>query len=86
MGYGYDPEGSRYCSRCGVATHAPDPPHLCKDLRERYERQAKAVTIIVEILKTRFPDLPNEGGILPEWWDEVALDIVQALAGRDLGT
>lgn len=68
---------SRYtCERCGADENTLNPPHLCRDIRKRHERQAKAVAIVAAILEDiEFID--------PE---VVALEIVQALSGRDLGT
>lgn len=75
----------RKCVRCGADVHPPDPPHVCADLAARYERQAKAVAAVKAILVAAAP--PGYGmqpGI--EWHDDTALAIVEALAGRDLGT
>lgn len=69
---------ARYtCERCGADENTLNPPHLCKDIRKRHERQEKAVKIVTDIL---------DGYEFTYHPEEVALEIVQALAGRDLGT
>ena len=69
------------CARCGAMCNTLDPPHLCPDLAKRYERQKAAVELVREILgryrvRIRFPAVQ----------EQIALDIVKALSGRDLGT
>ncbi len=67
----------RKCPRCGGDIHAPDPPHLCKDLAERYARQKAALDLVIPILEATYgPGFRHEN---------VALDIIRALSGRDLG-
>jgi len=67
-------DARRHCPRCGADVHAPDPPHLCKDLRERQERQEKAITLIEGIL-----DHYRTGGNR-----EPAEEIYRVMSGRDL--
>lgn len=40
----------RACGRCGQELHAPDPPHLCKDLQVRAKRQERYVRIVKDVL------------------------------------
>jgi hypothetical protein len=40
----------RQCPRCGKDIHVPDPPHLCKDLRVRMERQERVIGSIRSVL------------------------------------
>jgi len=71
---------ARYeCPRCHEACFTTDPPHLCSDLRKRHDRQAKAVALIVDVLDRYY----IESGYDPE---TVALEIIGAISGRDLGT
>lgn len=68
------------CERCKTVTFTTDPPHLCKDLKERYARQKKAVDKISNIIA---PYLLLETS---EEVEEVALKIVKAISGlSDLG-
>lgn len=72
----------RHCVRCGADVHPPDPPHLCKDLAKRLERQQKAIAMVTDILVMAGTDDSDP----IEAHREVAERIVEALAGRDLGT
>jgi transposase-like protein len=67
-----------WCQRCKQESNTLDEPHLCKDLKKRYERNAKAVKLVQEVL---------DKWLLDEFADteELAAEIVKALAGRDLG-
>lgn len=75
---------ARYtCERCGADCNTMDQPHLCKDVRKRYERNKKSVDLVAVILEKRFGEANG-------WWDEsfyqeVATEIIKALSGRDLG-
>lgn len=75
---------SRYqCTRCGETCFTTDPPHVCKDIRKRLERQTNAVERIRTImLDYGLSDADVGGNTL----DDVALAIIGALSGRDLGT
>ena len=69
------------CPRCHQPVFSTGPEHLCADLAKRYERQKAAVELVREILgryrvRIRFPAVQ----------EQIALDIVKALSGRDLGT
>jgi hypothetical protein len=71
---------ARYqCERraCREIVHTTDPPHLCKDLRQRLARQQQALALIMPILA---PFVERTGDT-----EEVALRVIKALAGRDLG-
>lgn len=68
----------RVCPRCGADVHVPDPPHLCPDLAKRFERQKAAFDLVIPILEATYGP-----GFIHE---KVALDIIRALSGRDLGT
>lgn len=69
---------ARYeCVRCHVVYHDSDGPHLCKDLKTRFERQEKAHGVIRGII-----EIGIAGGFYPS---EMASDILTALSGRDLG-
>jgi hypothetical protein len=73
------------CVRCGEMGNTLDPPHLCWDLKKRYERSAKAVAIVADILeKSIGPYLIDDPWERDEV-ESIAADIVKALAGRDLG-
>lgn len=63
-----------FCERCNADCNTLDPPHLCKDLKKRYERQAKAIAKINAIFE-RYGLGANE---------ELAVDIVRAISGLDL--
>lgn len=73
------------CQRCGAISNTTDKEgHLCKDLAKRYERQAKAVDLIMPILQELVDDT---GGV---WLDEehlqnYALEIIKAIGARDNG-
>lgn len=80
---------ARYeCVRCKAVCHTTDPEHLCADIRKRYERNAKAVALVAEILGRHFG---TPAALAHEKADEdvlhliAAYEIVKALAGRDLG-
>lgn len=74
---------ARYtCTRCGVECNTTNEPHLCKDVKKRYERQAKAVAIVNDILMDNFYDEENYSN---GYYELVAVAIVKALSGRDLG-
>lgn len=76
---------ARYtCQRCKAVCNTTDDPHLCADLKKRYERQAKAVSLVKEILRKHVYD-DEYGTYRDEYYDEVAIEIVKALSGRDLG-
>lgn len=78
---------ARYtCDRCGVECNTTNDPHLCADLKKRYERQAKAVKIVSDILRDNL-NLTDEGGYdYPnEYYDVVSIAIIKALSNRDLG-
>lgn len=72
-----------WCQRCKQESNTLDEPHLCADLKKRYERNKKAVEIVKNIFNqynfNGMPDLDETN------LDDVAADIVKALAGRDLG-
>lgn len=72
---------ARYtCQRCGVVEFTTNPPHLCRDLRKRLERNTEAIAIVRAVLEQ------HEGAMVTQdLMDEVAPDVVKALAGRDLG-
>jgi hypothetical protein len=73
---------ARYtCQRCGADCNTLDQPHLCKDVKKRYERNAKAVAIVVEVLVTYFKGTTMK----PEYLEGLATEVVKALSGRDLG-
>ena len=59
-----------------------DPPHLCADIKKRYERSAKAVKIVSNILFNNFYETGIEDS---SHFNDVAAEIVKALSGRDLG-
>jgi hypothetical protein len=62
-----------------------DPPHLCADLQKRYERSAKAVAIVADILEKDIgPYLLDDPWTRKEV-EDIAAEIVKALSGRDLG-
>jgi hypothetical protein len=70
---------SRYeCQRCHEVCFTTNPPHVCKDIRKRHERQAKAVELVVGVLA-------QYGLRQVDAREAIALDIIKALAGRDLG-
>ena len=69
---------SYICQRCKVRCYTTDEPHLCKDLKSRLARQTKAVAIV---RTTILDNIECDPGVA----DIVALAIVEALAGRDLG-
>lgn len=70
------------CVRCGVMGNTLDPPHLCADIKKRYERNAKAVEIVSTILFNNFYEAGIED---PSYFNDIAAEIVKALSGRDLG-
>lgn len=73
---------TRYtCNRCGTVDFTTNPPHLCKDLRKRLERQQKAIALVMGVLH----DACLEGTDMIVVDEFVAIDIVRALSGRDLG-
>jgi transposase-like protein len=77
---------ARYtCKRCKADCNTLDDPHLCKDLKKRYERNAKAVTLVMDVLKEYRVDIamPLNGGASTA--EDLATAIVKALSGRDLG-
>jgi transposase-like protein len=79
--YGSDLAMARYwCQRCGEESNTLDEPHLCKDLKKRYERNAKAIAIVVDILT---PELHSR--ITKDEVEAMAAEIIKALSGRDLG-
>ena len=64
------------CARCGALLNTTTAEaHLCADLAKRYARQAKALDAIQVVFEKH--------GIVAS--DEVGLDIIRALSGRDLG-
>lgn len=79
------------CGRCHKsvstldANGQPAEPHLCADLRKRYERQRAAISLVVGVLQEAAP-AGYSMKPLGEWHQETAEKIVTALAGRDLGT
>ena len=74
---------ARYvCSRCKAVENMLNEPHLCKDLRERYERQAKATDLIAEVLDRH---ITYREGFLDHDKRAIARDILKAISGRDLG-
>jgi len=60
--------------RCGETCFTTNPPHLCRDIRKRHERQEAAVRLVVEILAGEYASDEDR-----------ALAIIAALSGRDLG-
>lgn len=38
------------CERCGERIGTLDPPHLCADVRRRYERQERLIALIEGVL------------------------------------
>lgn len=68
-----------WCERCKQESNTLDEPHLCADLKKRYERNKKAVDSIVQILRDNELDLWDRN------FEDVAVKIIKALAGRDLG-
>jgi hypothetical protein len=63
-----------------------DEPHLCKDLKKRYERQAKAIEIVVKILETYYDeDYVARADDPPFTHTDVAAEIVKAIGSRHLG-
>jgi hypothetical protein len=73
---------ARYtCERCKADCNTLDDPHLCKDLKKRYERNAKAVEIVSNILRNMLYDENTDH----YYYDDVAVEIVKALGNRDLG-
>lgn len=71
---------ARYtCPRCHATANTTTlGGHLCADLAKRLARQTKAVESVTAILER---DVHEYDGLL----EDIALDIVKALAGRDLG-
>lgn len=70
------------CERCKVECNTTNEPHLCKDLKKRLERQTKAVKTVSDILMDNFYD---EEQYSHGYYEIVALAVVKALSGRDLG-
>jgi hypothetical protein len=64
------------CTRCGAQVGSFDPPHLCSDLAKRLARQEAVITMVEQIILRR---TARKDRLL-------AMEIVEALAGRDLGT
>lgn len=65
-----------WCQRCKAESNTLDPPHLCADLRVRYERQAKAIEMIEAIV---------EEGRISRTSEDIAIEVLTAISGRDLG-
>jgi len=48
---------ARYtCERCGADCNTMDQPHLCKDVKKRYERNKKAIDLVTTVLRGQFYD------------------------------
>ncbi len=75
---------ARYeCERCKATLNTtdfdendPNSGHLCKDIKKRYERQARAVALIGGILSPYFES--------SEEMEEVAVQIVRKISGLNL--
>jgi len=66
-----------WCQRCKQESNTLDEPHLCKDVKKRYDRNRKAVETVVGILNRSYGE--------SEYNTDIAADIIKALSGRDLG-
>lgn len=54
-----DPEVDMYrkCARCKQKVWAIDPPHMCKDVRQRLQKREKQRDAVVQILLEYIRDL-----------------------------
>lgn len=76
-----------FCERCKADCNTLDEPHLCKDLKKRYERNKKAIEIVSDIVEKFIEKHGYDPtySISPDKLEEVSAEIVKALSGRDLG-
>jgi hypothetical protein len=90
-------EDGRRCVRCGAEVHPPDPPHLCKDLQERLEKQTKAIRAIADPFHDALCSVSHHdsreiyaAAQLGETqpcrikYDRIAEQVYRTLSGRDL--
>jgi transposase-like protein len=69
---------ARYtCKRCKQELNTTDDPHLCKDVKRRYERFAKNVEVVTKVLNYYYMDQIAGN-------PDVAAAIVTALSNRGL--
>jgi transposase-like protein len=81
---------ARYtCKRCKADCNTLDDPHLCKDLKKRLERNAKAIDLVKNILLSSTQEGETWPGKYHYFYDEkvddIATEIVKVLSGRNLG-
>ena len=76
---------ARYtCKRCKADCNTLDEPHLCKDLKKRYERQHKAIALIMDIFY-KYDMRPHVDPFDPISKEDIAAEIVKAIGSRHLG-